>query len=104
MPGLVESLREKKDSLEIELIEQAIQVAENAFLSVKASLRRSMSEKEVADDLEYAMRKLGASESSFKAIVGAGPRAALPHGIPSSKIIGDESFILIDWVPESEDM
>ncbi len=97
VPGLVEKLREKKDSKEIELIEQAIQVAENAFLSVKASLRRGMTEKEVADDLEYAMRKLGASESSFKAIVGAGPRAALPHGIPSDKVIGEEAFLLIDW-------
>jgi Xaa-Pro aminopeptidase len=95
--GLVEKLREKKDALEIERIERAIHVAEQAFLSVKASLRGKMTEKDIADDLEYAMRRLGASESSFQTIVGAGPRAALPHGIPSSKKIGEESFVLFDW-------
>ena len=95
--GLVEQLRECKDEAEIAAIEKAIAVAQTAFTSVCSKLSRQMTEKDVADELEYTMRKLGASQSSFSTIVGAGARAALPHGVPSSAKIGDSQFVLIDW-------
>ncbi len=95
--GLVEQLREVKDEAEIVAIEHAIEVAEKAFLKVQSNLVSTMTEKDVADDLEYAVRKLGGTETSFDTIVGAGPRAALPHGIPSKQLLYRQPFVLIDW-------
>jgi Xaa-Pro aminopeptidase len=95
--GVIEKLRERKDPSEIDAIERAVSIAERSYTSVKAMLTTDMTEKGVADELEYAMRKLGASCSAFKTIVGVGERAALPHGRPSLKPIGDAPFVLIDW-------
>lgn len=95
--GMVESLRERKDRDELAAIQRAIGFAESAFLEVRSKLAADMTEKRVADDLEYAMRRAGASSGAFKTIVGVGPRAALPHGIPSSRKLRENPFVLIDW-------
>jgi Xaa-Pro aminopeptidase len=96
--GLVESLREIKDPEEIALIREAIQIAQDAFAAVRARLRVGQTEKQVADELEHEIRLAGGTCGAFPAIVGVGPRAALPHGRPSSaSAIGDADMVLIDW-------
>ena len=96
--GLVESLREIKDSGEIAEIREAIQIAERAFAVIRASLRPGRTEKEVADELEYQIRLFGGVCGAFPSIIGVGPRAALPHGRPArNSRIGDFAFVLIDW-------
>lgn len=95
--GVIERLRERKDASEIQAIERAVSIAERAFVSMSAMLTGDMSEKSIADQLEHSIRKLGGTGSAFKSIVGVGPRAALPHGRPSSKRIDEAPFVLIDW-------
>ena len=115
--GVVESLREVKDRDEVNLIGRAIEIAEKSFLGLRRLLggkasdqtqdgtgpvpacqpTRLMSEKQVADALEAQLRHYGAVSSSFPTIVGVGPRAALPHGTPSDRLLGDSPFVLIDW-------
>ena len=104
--GLIESLREIKDRNEIALICRAIQIAEKAFVGLRQLLGGStgsevrtsqMTEKQVADALEIQMRLHGAISSSFRTIVGVGPRAALPHGMPSERRLSESPFVLIDW-------
>jgi Xaa-Pro aminopeptidase len=58
---------------------------------------RNWTEKQVADFLENEMRENGAISSSFRTIVGVGPRAALPHGMPSDRRLCESPFVLIDW-------
>jgi len=94
---LVEQLREIKDKEEIAETRQAIWYAEKAFAVTCATLRRELSEKEVADDLEYQLRLFGAKGASFPPIVAVGARAALPHARPTSQLIGSSDFVLIDW-------
>ena len=95
--GTIERLREIKDQFELTLIAESIDVAQRAFLSTSLLVQDDMSEKHLADELEFAMRKLGAESAAFKTIVGVGERSALPHGRPSSKRLGESSFTLIDW-------
>jgi len=95
--GLVEGLREIKDRQEIEAIRQAIDCAQRAFAVLRASLRPELTEKQMADDLEFRIRTFGGTCGSFPSIIGVGPRAALPHGRPSDKRIGESEFVLVDW-------
>jgi Xaa-Pro aminopeptidase len=100
--GLVESLRERKDQDELRAIQRAIHIAEQAFLAVRERLTPEMTEKQVADDLDYAIRCAGGTGSAFRTIVGVGPRAALPHGIPTQRKLCESPFVLIDWGAKEE--
>lgn len=95
--GLIEELREVKDKFEVEEIQQAVRCAERAFAMVRHSLQPERTERQIANQLEYQMREFGAKGRSFESIVAVGERAALPHGRPTDKRIGDADFTLVDW-------
>lgn len=93
----VEELRQIKDKEEIAAIRRAVRQAEKVFTIVRATLRGDQTEKQVADDLEYRLRQIGAKETSFPPIVAVGARAALPHAQPSQVRIDAAGMVLIDW-------
>ncbi len=95
--GLVEQLREIKDDWEIHQIRRAVRIAERAFCAVKEGLTAESTESEIARDLEFMIRKLGGRGLAFPAIVGVGPRSALPHGHPQQHQLKEYPFVLIDW-------
>ncbi len=95
--GLVAGLRLRKDREEVRRIRQAIACAETAFAAVCDALTPEMTEKDVADELDHTMRRMGAQCASFPPIVAVGPRSALPHAPPTSRRIGESGFVLIDW-------
>ena len=96
--GWVESLRIVKDDHEVAAIREAIAVAERAFHGLRAEIRPGRAEKDLADDLEARMRRLGADGPAFPPIVAAGGNAALPHARPSASArVGEDDLVLIDW-------
>ncbi|MBI1901722.1 MAG: aminopeptidase P family protein [Planctomycetia bacterium] len=95
--GVVEELRKVKDKVEIAAIRRAIALAEKAFTIVRATLRGDLTEKQVADDIEFQVRRLGGRSCSFTPIVAAGPRAALPHARSTTQPLDGAGFVLIDW-------
>lgn len=95
--GLVERFRQIKDRYEIGQIRQAVRYAEKAFLAMRALLRPELSEKQVADLLDYQLRLFGAVREGFPSIVASGPRAALPHARPGGRRVGEDSILLVDW-------
>jgi len=95
--GMVEHLRQRKDSDEIEQIRQAMRYAEKAFAVLRASLHPDKTEKQVADELEYQLRVFGARGCSFPTIVAAGPRAALPHARATCQRLEGHVLVLVDW-------
>lgn len=95
--GLVEQLREIKDRDEIEAIRQAIDLAQRAFDMLRAGLCGDQTEKQVADELEHNIRRLGGKAASFPPIVAVGARAALPHARPTLQRIDAAPFVLVDW-------
>ncbi len=94
---VVEQLRMIKDAAEIETIRRSVRITEQTFTSVMAKLRLDWSEREIAHEIESTMRFLGADGVSFVPIVAAGPSGALPHYRPSSRCLGDEATLLVDW-------
>jgi Xaa-Pro aminopeptidase len=94
--GLVEELRAVKSLEEIALIRRSVNVNSEAYRRTMKRVRLGHSEQQIAAELEYQMRVLGAEKPSFDTIVAAGIRSALPHAQPTSqKLLGNE-LLLID--------
>jgi Xaa-Pro aminopeptidase len=94
--GLVERLREVKEPGEIESIERAVRIADEAMAHITAWIRPGMSEREVAWEIEVYMRTHGAEGLSFPAIVASGENGAMPHAVMSGRTIQLGDAIVID--------
>jgi Xaa-Pro aminopeptidase len=58
--------------------------------------RPGIKEKEVAAEIEYAMRKAGSDGSAFETIVASGVTSAFPHGGNLEKTIHEGDFVVVD--------
>jgi Xaa-Pro aminopeptidase len=93
--GLIERLRVVKDAAEIEKIRASVLSNSAALEAALKRFRIGMKESELAAEIDYQNRKLGAEAPSFDTIVAAGERAALPHAQPGATKIGP-GILLID--------
>lgn len=94
---LVESLRERKDTSEVALIERAARVACAALEHTLPQVRPGMSELAVAGILEKSLRDAGSEDFPFPSIVASGPRAALPHARSSRREVAEGDLLLLDF-------
>ena len=97
MKGMVEEIRIVKDDHELELIGKAAAVADRAFKHMLEFIKAGMTEREVGLELEFYMKKLGASDLSFPSIVASGVRSSLPHGQATEKVINKGEFLTLDF-------
>ncbi len=95
-------LRVIKDQSEIARISKACAISDRGLGAVLQWIRPGVAEREIAEELEYQMRKAGGSKLAFDTIVASGHRAALPHGIASSKKLEKGDFVVIDFGAEFE--
>ncbi|MBF8807667.1 MAG: aminopeptidase P family protein [Enterococcus lacertideformus] len=95
--GIIEELREVKDEEEIAIIEKACSIADMAYDHILKMIQPGMTEIEVANQLDFYMRSLGASNVSFDTIVASGLRSAMPHGVASKKVIEQGDLITLDF-------
>lgn len=93
---IVEGMRARKGPGEIACIEEALRIAEEALERIVADLRPGVSEKEVAMEIEYAIRRLGGEKAAFDTIVAFGERSSRPHAKPSERRLGMGEPILVD--------
>ena len=96
LTGLIEKMRIRKTSEEIEKIEKSVLLNEQVFQEVYRQLKPGMTEVEVALHIETVMRLKGAERPSFDTIVAAGPNSALPHAVPTSRPLQENEPIVID--------
>lgn len=94
--GLVEGLRQCKDEGELQAMRRAAALADQALAHLYEWLRPGLSERQVAWELESAMRTRGAEAVAFDIIVAAGPHGALPHARPTERPIQAGEPIIVD--------
>jgi Xaa-Pro aminopeptidase len=75
----------------------ALALADAALLQVLERGLAGRSERDVAIELELAMRRLGAEAASFPTIVASGAHGALPHAQPRPEPIPADVLVTIDW-------
>jgi len=94
--GWVEDLRLLKSPTEISKMRAAARLISKVFEQVVPLIRPGVTELDLAAEIDYRMRKLGASGPSFETIVASGPRAALPHANPTSKRLRRNELVVLD--------
>ncbi len=86
-----------KSSEEIDLIAKAESIGDEAFNHIINFMEEGMTEKQVALELEYTMKSLGADGLSFDTIVASGPNSSLPHAVPTDRVISKGDFVTMDF-------
>lgn len=92
-----DDLRSVKSPDEIGLIQQAATIAGTALREILPMIADGPSEEDVAIELEYRIRRLGAEGIGFETIVASGLRGAFPHGRGSRKRISPHELVTIDF-------
>jgi Xaa-Pro aminopeptidase len=93
----VEMLRMVKDGDELAVMAEAALKGCKLFEHILTVLRPGIAEVEVAAELEYQARKLGAEGMSFESIVASGLRSAMPHGRATSTPLPRRGFVTLDF-------
>ena len=88
--------REIKSSEEIKRIRASQQITEDAFEHVLGLIREGITERELALEIEFYMRKQGAQGVAFDLIVVAGAKGSLCHGVPDDNEVHTGDFITMD--------
>ena len=95
--NLIEKLRLIKTDAEIKILKVAADIADAAFKHILDFISPGKTELEVSNELEFFMRRAGATSSSFDTIVASGHRSALPHGVASDKVIEAGDIVTMDY-------
>jgi len=86
-----------KSAPEIALIRRSVDANSKAFEQALRVIRPGRTrEADLAAEIDYRMRKLGAERPAFETIVASGERSALPHAQPTQRILGKNELLLID--------
>jgi Xaa-Pro aminopeptidase len=94
--NLFEKLREFKSEDEVALMARAQSITDAAFSHLLTVLTPTMTETEVALELEFEMRRLGADGLAFETIAVSGDASALPHGHPRNEKL-HAGFLTMDF-------
>ena len=94
---VVEKLRMVKDEYELEKLREAARIGYEVFNEICSIVTLGMTEKEIASQIDYQIRRLGCEKESFDTIAVGGPNAALPHGKPGSRRLKSGDMLTLDF-------
>ncbi len=97
LDGCLSAMRAVKEPGEVEKILQAQALSEEGFDHILGYVREGMTERQIALELEFYIRKRGAERVAFDFIVVSGANSSLPHGIPTDKTVQRGDFITMDF-------
>ena len=95
--GLVELLRQVKDEQELTTMREAGRRISGVMAETLSGLRSGRREREVAADIDYAIRRAGFEGPAFETIVACGPNTALPHARPGERPLAAHDLVLLDF-------
>lgn len=96
VPLIIDSIRDSKTPDEIQKIQEACTIGDNAFTEILKLIKPGMTEKEVAYHLENAIRQQYAAPS-FTSIVAFGEGASVPHHTVTDTKLQKKDVVLLDF-------
>ncbi len=93
----INKLRMVKEEWELERIAKAEEIGDKAFSHILGYIKEGVSERDIAAELEYFMKRQGADKTSFDTIAISGKKTSMPHGRPDNKKLENGDFITMDF-------
>lgn len=93
----INACRMIKEDAELEKIRQAEAIGDAAFSHILTMLKPGVTEEDIALELEFYMKKRGASKLSFDTIVASGANSSMPHAQVTARRIKPGDFITMDF-------
>ncbi len=94
---IIEKQRIIKDEYEISCIKKACKITDDCFEHLKTFIKKGMTEKEIAFEIERYMITNGADDISFDPIVASGHNSSMPHAVPTERKIKEGDIIILDF-------
>lgn len=94
--ALLGAQRRYKDAGELAAIAAAQEITDAAFAHILDFINPKRTEREVALELEFFMRREGAQGLAFDTIAVSGTASALPHGVPRDVTL-EKGFLTMDF-------
>ena len=95
--GLVEAARVVKDAYELATLREGGRRISGVMAETLSGLRTGRTEREVAGDIDRAIRGAGFDGPAFETIVAGGPNTALPHARPGDRRLAAGDLVLLDF-------
>ena len=93
----ISSLRQIKSAEETKCIKKSQGITDNAFAHILNFIKAGVTEREIALELEFFMRKTGSEGVAFDTIAVSGKNSSLPHGVPTEKPLDNGDFLTMDF-------
>ena len=91
-----DEFRMVKHEIELQKMRRAAEISELVLEKVIPMISSSVTELDIAAEISFQHKKLGADKDSFDPIVAGGPRSAMPHAKPSKAKFVPGELIVID--------
>ena len=95
--GVVESARVVKDDYELATLRKAGRLLSDVTRDVLRVVEAGQSERDLALDIDWRLRRAGFERTAFETIVASGPNAALPHARPTERKLSEEDLVVLDF-------
>ena len=89
--------RAVKTSDELSHVQRALAISERVLSEVLPFIKEGVTENELAAEIDYRQRRLGAERSSFDTIIAFSDHSALPHARPGNRSLKMGDCILADF-------
>ena len=96
LDSAVRELRMVKSPEEVKKIEAAQEITDAAFQHILSYIKEGVTERELALEIEFFMRRQGAEANAFDPIVAAGKNGSQCHAVPSDNPVRKGDFITMD--------
>ena len=95
---LLSALRMTKDAAEIEKMQHAVDIAQQALLAFLPAVNVGVTESELAAELTLQLLRAGSSPGvAFPPIVASGLNSANPHATPTGRRLQEGDLLVVDW-------
>ena len=95
--GIVERIRVVKDGYELTTLRRAGRLLSDVAAEVLRAVRAGQTERDLALDIDWRIRRAGFERTAFETIVAAGPNAALPHARPTGRKLSEGDLVVLDF-------
>jgi Xaa-Pro aminopeptidase len=93
---IVERARLVKDTVELATLRQAAALLSAVARTVPALVCAGRTERDIAADIDAALRRAGFDRPAFETIVASGPHSALPHARPGHRVLEPGDGVVLD--------